>query len=83
VTSAAKIARRSKGGSDAMMHEEFAERVAGRFEAHAEALDHRSRMSGHNVATARATELRTAAAMAREEAVTVTLEEAPPPEAQA
>jgi hypothetical protein len=66
-----------------MMHEEFAQRVAERFEAHADAIEHRGRMAGHNVATARATELRTAAAIAREEAATVTLEEAPPPEAQA
>ena len=62
-----------------MLHEEFAERVAERLEARADALEHGARGAGGGVAT----ELRNAAAMAREEAATVTQEEAPPPEAQA
>jgi hypothetical protein len=65
------------------MHEDFAERIAERLEARAAVLDHESRLAGHSVVTTRAAELRTAAAMAREEAATVTQEEAPPPEAQA
>jgi hypothetical protein len=56
-----------------MTHEEFAERIAERLEARADALEHGSRSAG----------LRTAAALAREEAAAVTQEEAPPPEAQA
>jgi hypothetical protein len=70
-----------------MMHEEFAERVAERLEASAAELEHESWSAGHGAATSRATSratgLRTAAAIAREEAATVTEEEAPPPEAQA
>jgi hypothetical protein len=65
------------------MHEDFAQRIAERLEARAEVLEHGSWVAGESVATTRAAELRTAAAMAREEAATVTREEAPPPEAQA
>lgn len=65
-----------------MTHEEFAERIAERLEARADALEHGSRSAGP-VAASRATGLRTAAALAREEAAAVTQEEAPPPEAQA
>jgi hypothetical protein len=64
-----------------MTHEEFAERIAERLEARADALEHGSRSAGP-AAASRATGLRTAAALAREEAA-VTQEEAPPPEAQA
>ena len=66
-----------------MLHEEFAERVAERLEARADVLEYGIRLAGHGAATPRATELRSAAAMARREAATVTQEEAPPPEAQA
>ena len=66
-----------------MMHEEFAERFAGRLEAHAAALEKGGRPAGQTAAATRATELRKAAAMAREEAAAVSEEEAPPPEAQA
>jgi len=66
-----------------MLHEEFAERVAERLEARAGVLEDRTRSAGEGVATTRATELRNAAAMARQEAAAVTQEEAPPPEAQA
>jgi hypothetical protein len=65
-----------------MLHEEFAERVAGRLEARAETLENEGR-SGREATTVRARELRVAAELAREEAATVSLEEAPPPEAQA
>jgi hypothetical protein len=66
-----------------MLHEEFAERVAERLEARAGALDHEGRLAEREATAARATELRTAAEIAREEAAVVTEEEAPPPEAQA
>jgi hypothetical protein len=66
-----------------MLHEEFAERVAGRLEARAEILENERRLAGRGATAVRVRELRVAAEMAREEAVTVTVEEAPPPEAQA
>ena len=66
-----------------MMHEEFAERFAERLVARADALEHGIRPAGQDASVTRATELRTAAAMAREEAAAVTEEEASPPEAQA
>ena len=66
-----------------MLHEEFAERVAEGLEARAETLENEGRPAGRGVTTVRARELRVAAEMAREEATTVTVEEAPPPEAQA
>jgi hypothetical protein len=66
-----------------VMHEDFAERIAERLEARADVLEHENRSAVHSVVVTRAEELRTAAAMAREEAATVTQEEAPPPEAQA
>jgi hypothetical protein len=66
-----------------MMHEEFAERFAERLEDRADALEQGGRPSGNGATATRATELRTAATMAREEAAAVTEEEAPPPEAQA
>jgi hypothetical protein len=65
-----------------MTHEEFAERIAERLEARADALEHGSRSAGP-AAASRAPGLRTAAALAREDAAAVTQEEAPPPEAQA
>ncbi len=65
-----------------MLHEEFAERVAGRLEARAEILENRGR-PGWGATAVRARELRVAAELAREEAASVSLEEAPPPEAQA
>lgn len=65
------------------MHEDFAERIAERLEARADILEHENRSAGRSVVATRAAELRNAAAMAREEAATVTQEEAPPPEAQA
>ena len=66
-----------------MMHNEFAERFAERLEARADALERGGRPAGQGATATRATELRTAAEMAREEAAVVTEEEAPPPEAQA
>lgn len=66
-----------------MLHEEFAERIADRFEARAGVLEKGTRPAGEGVATTLAAELRNAATMAREEAAEVTQEEAPPPEAQA
>jgi hypothetical protein len=66
-----------------MLHEEFAERVAERLEARADALEHERWPAGRGATAARAAELRTAAEIAREEAAAVTQEEAPPPEAQA
>jgi hypothetical protein len=66
-----------------MLHEEFAERVAGRLEARANVLEHEGPLVEREATAARATELRTAAEMTREEAAAVTQEEAPPPEAQA
>ena len=66
-----------------MLHEEFAERVAERLESRADTLESEGRRARGDAAVARARELRVAAEMAREEAATVTVEEAPPPEAQA
>jgi hypothetical protein len=66
-----------------VLHEEFAERVAERLETRADALESEGQLAGRGAAVARARELRVAAEMAREEAATVTVEEAPPPEAQA
>jgi hypothetical protein len=66
-----------------MLHEEFAERVAERFEARADTLENGKQLAGSGATTVRARELRVAAEIAREEAATVTVEEAPPPEAQA
>jgi hypothetical protein len=70
-------------GIGTMMHEEFAERFAERLEACADALEQGGRPAGQGATATRTTELRTVAAMAREEAAAVTEEEAPPPEAQA
>ncbi len=64
-----------------MLHEEFAERVAERLEARADTVENEGRLAG--VTAVRVRELRVAAEIAREEATTVTVEEAPPPEAQA
>jgi hypothetical protein len=66
-----------------MLHEEFAERVAERLEARADTLENEERPAGRGATEVRIRELRVAAEMAREEAATVTVEEAPPPEAQA
>ena len=66
-----------------MLHEEFAERVAERLEARADTLEYEGRLAGRGTTAVRARELRAAAEMAREEATAVTVEEAPPPEAQA
>ena len=66
-----------------MLHEEFAERVAERLEARADTVENEGRLAGGGVTAVRARELRVAAEMAREEAATMTVEEAPPPEAQA
>jgi hypothetical protein len=66
-----------------MLHEEFAERVAERLEARADTVEIEGRPAGGGVNAVRARELRVAAEIAREEAATVTVEEAPPPEAQA
>jgi hypothetical protein len=65
-----------------MLHEEFAERVAERLEARADGVESEGRLAGRGVTAVRVRELRVAAEIAREEAATVTLEEAPPPEAQ-
>jgi hypothetical protein len=70
-------------GIGTMMHEEFAERFAERLEACADALEQGGRPAGQGATATRATQLRTVAAMAREEAAAVSEEEAPPPEAQA
>jgi hypothetical protein len=64
-----------------MLHEEFAERVAERLEARADTVENEGRLA--DVTAVRIRELRVAAEIAREEAATVTVEEAPPPEAQA
>lgn len=64
-----------------MLHEEFAERVAERLEARADTVENEGRLA--DVTAVRIRELRVAAEIAREEATTVTVEEAPPPEAQA
>jgi hypothetical protein len=66
-----------------MLHEEFAERVAERLEARAETVENEGRLAERGVTAVRVRELRVAAEIAREEAATVTVEEAPPPEAQA
>jgi hypothetical protein len=64
-----------------MLHEEFAERVAERLEARADTVENEGRLA--DVTVVRIRELRVAAEIAREEAAAVTVEEAPPPEAQA
>jgi hypothetical protein len=66
-----------------MLHEEFAERVAERLNARADGVESEGWLAGPGVTAVRVRELRVAAEIAREEAATVTLEEAPPPEAQA
>ncbi len=66
-----------------MLHEEFAERVAERLEARADTVEDEERLAGRGATAVRVRELRVAAEIAREEAATVTVEEAPPPEAQA
>jgi hypothetical protein len=66
-----------------MLHEEFAERVAERLETRADTLENEGRLAGRGATAVRVRELRAAAGMAREEAATVTVEETPPPEAQA
>ena len=66
-----------------MLHEDFAERIAERLEARAEALEHERRPVDLSPEEIRAEELREAARLARVEAATVTQEEALPPEAQA
>jgi hypothetical protein len=66
-----------------MLHEEFAERIAERLEARADTLENKGRLAGRGATAVRVRELRVAAELAREEAATVTVEEAPPPEAQA
>ncbi len=66
-----------------MLHEEFAERVAERLEARADTVEIEGRLAERGVTAVRVRELRVAAEIAREEAATVTVEEAPPPEAQA
>ena len=59
-----------------MRHEESAERIAGRLEAVAAALDEEERRIGRNPVSARANEMRVAAHMVRDasEAVTRTEE---------
>jgi hypothetical protein len=64
-----------------MLHEEFAERVAERLEARADTLENEERPAGRAATMLRVRELRVAAEVAQEEAATVTVEEAPPPEA--
>jgi hypothetical protein len=64
-----------------MLHEEFAERVAERLEARADTVENEGRLA--DVTVVRVRELRVAAEIAREEAAAVSVEEAPPPEAQA
>ncbi len=66
-----------------MLHEEFAERIAERLEARADTVEDEERLAGRGATAVRVRELRVAAEIAREEAATVTVEEAPPPEAQA
>lgn len=66
-----------------MLHEDFAERIAGRLEARADALEHEDRRVEPDPKEVRAEELRLAARLARDEAAAVTQEESPPPEAQA
>lgn len=66
-----------------MLHEDFAERIAERLEARADALEHERCPAELDPSEIRAEELREAARLARDEAATVTQEEALPPEAQA
>lgn len=66
-----------------MLHEDFAERIAERLEARADALGHERRPAEQDPKEIRAEELREAARLARDEAATVTQEESLPPEAQA
>ena len=66
-----------------MLHEEFAERVAERLEARADTVENEGRLAERGVTAVRVRELRVTAEIAREEAATVTVDEAPPPEAQA
>jgi hypothetical protein len=65
-----------------MLHEEFAEGVAECLQARADSLENEDQPSGRSATTVRARELRVAAETAREEAATVTVEEAPPPAAR-
>lgn len=60
-----------------MLHEEFADRVAGRLEATAEELEGGARSLGDDATAIRARVLRLAADVALQEAATVTEEEAP------
>jgi len=55
-----------------MRHEEFAERVGGRLEAVAAALDEEDRRIGRNSVSARANEMRVAAHMVRDASEAVT-----------
>lgn len=64
-----------------MLHEEFADRVAGRLEATAEELEGETGAGGKDAIRARV--LRLAADVAVQEAAVVTREESPPPIAQA
>lgn len=66
-----------------MLHEKFADRVAGRLEAAAEELEGEAGSVGNDPTVIRARVLRLAAEVALQEAATVTEEEAPPPAAQA
>lgn len=66
-----------------MLHEQFADRVAGRLESTAERLEGDAGPGADDAAEIRARVLRLAADVALQEAVTVTQEEAPPPVAQA
>lgn len=66
-----------------MLHEDFAERIAERLEARADALEDTGTTVDRDPNEVRAEELREAARLARDEAATVTQEEALPPEAQA
>ena len=66
-----------------MLHEEFADRVAGRLEAVAEELEGEDGSLGHDPTALRARVLRLAADVALQEAATVTAEETPPPLAHA
>ncbi len=68
-------------GDLAVLHEQFADRVAGRLEAAAEELE--GEAVGDDPTAVRARALRLAADVALQEAATVTEEEAPPPLAQA
>lgn len=64
-----------------MLHEDFADRVAGRLEATAEELEGEAGPGGADAIRARM--LRLAADVALQEAEAVTREESPPPIAQA